>query len=118
MLLIIVQSCNSTKSYSDSSESIAVKQDSQNELSFTYTAISRGSYQYININKDSIHLSNDRYLKDIYSFKCDKADWQSLINLKNKLKGITLSELKAPTDKRLYDGAPIAVLNIKENEKE
>lgn len=117
IVALIAISCKSSTPFTKS-EKMNEPAENQNEMSITYTAISRGTYEYISISKDSIRISNDRNLKAINVFVVSSSDWKSITT---SLQGIdlnTISKLKAPTDKRLYDGAPIAVLTIKNNEKD
>ncbi|MBT8325933.1 MAG: hypothetical protein HKN99_12725 [Winogradskyella sp.] len=110
----LTNSCNSSK-INTLSNTHNDPENVQNDISVTYTAMSRGDALFINISKDSISISEDRYMKDVEVYKCTKEDWQAISTLLKDIDYETLPKLKAPTDKRLYDGAPIAVLKIEYN---
>lgn len=84
----------------------------QEGLSFIYEASSRGSMKYISISKNTINLSNDRTLQRMESYSLASEDWMSLKSMADNINLKSLGDLKAPTDKRLYDGAPHAMLTI------
>ena len=82
--------------------------NNQEGLSFIYEASSRGSMKYISISKGAINLSNDRNLQRMESHSLALEDWMSLKSMADTINLKSLGELNAPTDKRLYDGAPHA----------
>ena len=93
-------------------------QDIQNKV-IEYTANTRGFYQKITIKNQMVAVSKDRNNTDnVTNTKIADADWEELINDFKELKLETLKELKAPTEKRFYDGATIASLKIKYKDKD
>ena len=93
-------------------------QDIQNTV-IEYTANTRGFYQKITIKNQMVAVSKDRNNTDnVTNTKIADADWEELINDFKELKLETLKELKAPTEKRFYDGATIASLKIKYKDKD
>lgn len=80
-----------------------------------YKAISRGSFDYIKISDSKISVSQDRNLKMFSDYNCTEEDQNELISILDQLNLAELENLKAPTDKRLFDGAPIATLTIIKN---
>ena len=83
-----------------------------------YTANTRGFYQNITIKDQLVSVSKDRNNNDkAISTKISDADWAALINDFKELKLGTLKDLKAPTEKRFYDGAAIANLKITYKDK-
>ncbi|MCA0152501.1 META domain-containing protein [Winogradskyella vincentii] len=80
-----------------------------------YKAISRGSFDYIKISDSKISVSQDRNLKVFSDYNCTEEDKNELISILDQLNLAELENLKAPTDKRLFDGAPIATLTIIKN---
>lgn len=83
-----------------------------------YKAISRGSFDYIKISGTKVSVSTDRNLKSFSDYKCTEEDQEKLAELLSNLKLNDITQLEAPTDKRLFDGAPIATLTIlKDKEK-
>lgn len=83
----------------------------QDNITFEYTAISRGSYNRTVISRSTILVQSDRNSKAI-SKACSKDDWSKLMNLLNAINLKNISKLEAPTQARLYDGAAIAQLTI------
>lgn len=95
----------------------ATAQDMQNTV-IEYTANTRGFYQNITIKDQLVSVSKDRNNNDkAISTKISDADWAALINDFKELKLETLKDLKAPTEKRFYDGAAIANLKITYKDK-
>lgn len=83
-----------------------------------YTANTRGFYQKITIKNQMITVSKDRNNEDkVIATKIDDANWNELATYFNEVKLETLKDLKAPTEKRFYDGAAIANLKIKYKDK-
>lgn len=92
---------------------------SQNDtLTITYQAVSRGYFEEISVSKDSFTICNDINRKAYQSYTCPEADWKASLALLDNIDTSTLSELKAPTSKRFYDGAAHATLTIKNGDSE
>lgn len=77
-----------------------------------YEANTRGFYQKIVIQKQTISVSRDRKGSDAQSEKISDADWKSLIAAFQEINLEDLQNLKAPTEKRFYDGAAIGNLKV------
>ena len=84
--------------------------------SITYTTRSRGSFEYIDISESKITYATDPYLKTIKTAACNKKDWQDIKRLLREIDTKLLSTLKAPTDKRLYDGAAHTTFSVREGD--
>ena len=96
----------------------ATAQDLQNTV-IEYTANTRGYYQKITIKNQIVTVSKDRNNNDkAISTKISDADWLALIDDFKEVKLETLKDLKAPTEKRFYDGAAIANLKITYKDKD
>ena len=76
-----------------------------------YKAYSRGFYQTFSVENQMVFVSKNREEKPVV-FKLSTADWKSVILVVQELDLETLSQMKAPTEKRLFDGAAIANLKI------
>jgi hypothetical protein len=78
-----------------------------------YTANSRGFYQKITIQDQIVSISKDRSgnVKPIVT-KISDNDWKELIGYLESIELANLSTLKAPTEKRFYDGAAIANFDV------
>lgn len=78
-----------------------------------YVANTRGYYQKITIAQQVVTISEDRAAKEKGKIeKISDADWKTLITLLEEVDLEALKNLKAPTEKRFYDGAAIANLQI------
>ncbi|APY08339.1 hypothetical protein BWZ20_08530 [Winogradskyella sp. J14-2] len=89
-----------------------IVKENYKKLKVIYNTSSRSSFKHIEISKTKIKISKDRTLKTTRSYACDKQDWQALEELLNNAVVEHLDALEAPTDKRLYDGAPHATLAV------
>ena len=78
-----------------------------------YTANTRGFYQKISVKDQMVSVSKDRSGKDErVATKISDADWTELVGCFETINLDGLSSLKAPTEKRFYDGAAIANLKV------
>ncbi|SHH07062.1 hypothetical protein SAMN05444372_11414 [Flavobacterium micromati] len=83
-----------------------------------YTASSRGFYQKITVKNQTIMVSKDRNGDDkSILLKINASDWDELVSYFKEVQLDHLVKLKAPTEKRLYDGAAVANLKITFDEK-
>jgi len=89
-----------------------VSQEKVNEFSFEYEAISRGLYQKIKVNHEKLTISEDRTGKKSSTIKISDIQWKGLVDLANKIKFEELSSLIAPSEKRKFDGAAHAQLEV------
>jgi hypothetical protein len=84
-----------------------------------YTANTRGFYQKITVKNQMLMVSKDRDGKDKpVPKKLSDADWKEIVDCFRTIELDSMSKLKAPTEKRFYDGAAIAILKITLKEKE
>ena len=110
-ILITCVSCNCQKKATESAN--AVDKQAQSELQLEYVANTRGFYQKITVQNQQVFVSNDRNSLDKgIETKISGADWDELMSCFETIKLAQLSALKAPTEKRLYDGAAIANLKL------
>ncbi|MDO8316458.1 MAG: hypothetical protein Q7T12_02935 [Flavobacterium sp.] len=78
-----------------------------------YTANTRGFYQKITVKNQMLTVSKDRDGNDKpVPTKISDTDWKELVDCFKKVELDSLSKLKAPSEKRFYDGAAIANLKI------
>lgn len=83
-----------------------------------YTANTRGFYQKITIQNQTVSISKDRDGKDMpVQEKISDKDWNELVAEFQNVDLDGLPNLKAPTEKRFYDGAAIAELKISYKDK-
>lgn len=106
VFLFILGSCNSQKN--------AIGANSKwDDIEIQYEANTRGFYQKLIVQNHTISSTNDRNrVKVPIVQKISDADWNALISEYNKVDLEGLPNLKAPTEKRFYDGAAIANLKI------
>ena len=83
-----------------------------------YTANTRGFYQKIVVQNQTISVYRDRKETALpVTEKISEADWKELISLFQEIDLEGLQSLKAPSEKRYYDGAAIGNLKIDYKEK-
>lgn len=90
----------------------------QDDTTISYEATTRGFYEKIWIDKDSIAVTNDRNAAEISRFPTPKSDWNELMKILDEVNLSTLPDLEAPTSTREYDGAAIATLSVTKNDLE
>lgn len=97
-------------------------EETQNDIKtavIEYTANTRGYFQKITIKDQMVTISKDRDGKDKpVATKISDSDWKDLINSFSDINLEELKDLKAPTEKRFYDGAAMANLRITYKEKQ
>jgi len=76
-----------------------------------YSAQSRGYYKSIVVENKSVSVTKERNAQAVQS-TIDEAKWTKIAEAFSKVNLEGLSSLKAPTDKRTYDGAAIGNLKI------
>lgn len=83
-----------------------------------YTANTRGFYQKITIENQTVSVSKDRSgnEKPVANKISDK-DWKNLVDYFETINLDSLATLKAPSEKRFHDGAAIAGLKVIYNGK-
>jgi len=83
-----------------------------------YTASTRGFYQKITVENQTVAVSRDRSgtEKPVVTKISDK-DWKELIGSFETINLDNLATLKAPTEKRFHDGAAIANLKVTYKDK-
>lgn len=106
-LLFVCTSCNCQKVV------VASNNDNYETLVIQYEANARGFYQKLIVQNRTISSTDDRNGENNPIIqKISDVDWNVLISEFNKIDLENLPNLKAPTEKRFYDGAAIAGLKI------
>jgi hypothetical protein len=106
-LLFACTSCNCKK------PTVASTNEKYETLVIEYEANTRGFYQKLVVQNHAISSTDDRNgEKNPIVQKISDSDWNALIFEFNKVDLDGLPNLKAPTEKRFYDGAAIAGLKI------
>ena len=95
--------------------------ETQNSLENTviqYTANTRGFYQRVIISNKKMSISRDRNgNQPMEQFDISDNDWNELVKYFQKINLEQIPTLKDPTQKRFYDGAAIADLKIRFEDK-
>lgn len=81
-----------------------------------YSAHSRGYFKSIAVENKTVTVIKERNAEAVKS-NIDNAKWNEIVTAFSKVNLDGLSSLKAPTDKRTYDGAAIGNLKITQNGK-
>lgn len=81
-----------------------------------YTAVSRGIYKKIIVQNKTATVTNGRNAEAV-EIKIDDAKWKQIAAEFSKINLENIPNLKAPTEKRFYDGAAIGNLKITQNQK-
>ncbi|MNY48221.1 hypothetical protein D3C86_1835410 [compost metagenome] len=76
-----------------------------------YSAHSRGYFKVITVQDKTVSVIKERNAEAVSS-NIDDAKWNKIVDAFSKVNLEGLSTLKAPTDKRTYDGAAIGNLKI------
>jgi len=78
-----------------------------------YTANTRGFYQKITVRDQTLTISTDRNeTKQATAVRINDADWKLVMEAFQEINLEGMPNLKAPTEKRFYDGAAMADLKI------
>ena len=119
-LVLTVNECGHSKTQSKLSKAeLYVDMNSkeiQQDYTITYSATSRGFFKEITIENSSVVIKNTRNDKGT-EMKLSNEEKKDLYNILSDIRLETLPYLKAPTQKRFYDGAPHATLSITVGEK-
>ena len=95
--------------------------EAQNDIAnatIQYTATTRGFFQKIVVVNQKATIYRDRNSeKPSEEIAISDSDWKEMIGYFQKINLEKLSELKDPTQKRFYDGAAIANLKIRYQDK-
>lgn len=118
LVLIAMVSCNCQKATTSQSNLISneIMKQTQEIPVLEYEAMSRGFYQKITIEKNKAMVISGRGAKPI-AFDITSEDLVNLAELYSKVDKEGLQNLKAPTEKRFYDGAAIAHFRVIEGDK-
>lgn len=93
-------------------EFLRVSKQEQDSLAFTYRTSTRGFFEIIWVNKDSISFAKERDFKDKVTFACPEKEWDELMGLYTALDTKILPELEPPSTTFRHDEKPMATLKI------
>ena len=100
----------------EASKDLSEEKQSTETYAFEYSALSRGLYKQIEINKKIISITNARGNSPVTK-SCSESNWESILKTLKPVDVKNITTLKAPSEKRFYDGAAIANLTIIYNGK-
>lgn len=113
VMLVSAKECENKKStLNDSNNEKAEMRVSQEPLKIAYRASTRGFFEVIEIEGDSIFFTKDYNLKKIDKAILPQEDKASLLNLLSGIDINGLTQLDPPSKTHQYDAAPAAFLKI------
>ncbi len=89
----------------------------ESALQIEYKAFSRSSFKQVIIDSKTIKQTTSRNLENSTSKKLSEKHWNTILKYLEELNWKEINTIKAPTNKRLYDGAQHASLQIIYKEK-
>lgn len=92
------------------------KKTDMTSIVIEYSAMSRGYFKKIVVQNQSVSVTNGRDAQTVEN-KIDEAKWKQIVAEFEKINLESIPALKAPTEKRFYDGAAIGNLKITHNQK-
>jgi hypothetical protein len=92
------------------------KKTDMNSTQIEYSAVSRGIFKKIIVQNKTATVTNGRNAQPTEK-KIDDAKWKQIVTEFSKVNLDNIPNLKAPTEKRFYDGAAIGNLKITQNQK-
>ena len=119
-VLVLAKECNQNKNQ-DMQAKEAIERGAVSDEDITnisYEALSRGFYEKIWVENDSITVTSNRDHKIVRRYSTPEKDWNELMDLLKDLNIDGMTDLEAPTSKRLYDGAAIATLAVLKGKQE
>ncbi len=93
------------------------KKTQNDQTIVAYEALSRGSFIKTMISKKGIELFKDRNLKNKIIKTCTEKQWDKVVSSLKEVDIKNINKLRAPSNKRLYDGAAHAQLKITLDDK-
>ncbi|ESU30076.1 hypothetical protein FLJC2902T_05700 [Flavobacterium limnosediminis JC2902] len=111
-VVITLTSCNCQKKAAEKNE-LAAKATAQEKVlpTLEYEANTRGFYRKITISDKKAWVIPVRDGKAV-EVPVSDSDWKELVSLYQSVNKEGLKDLKAPTEKRFYDGAPMANFRV------
>ena len=121
-LLFMTKECDQKRSEKTSTDTEFVNKDKtskmqEKEYTIKYSAISRGVFKEIILNRSTISIINDRNSKPTIK-SCGEDVWNDMLAKLDSIDLESIHKLEGPTQKRFYDGAAHASLKITIGEKE
>lgn len=83
------------------------------DITIEYQAMTRGSNREVILKKDAMEVRDVAGSSTLSKATITVEQWNDIIKELDKVELNKIAELKAPTNKRFYDGAMIATLTVK-----
>ncbi|MCG2610439.1 hypothetical protein LZZ90_02820 [Flavobacterium sp. SM15] len=118
-MVVVFSSCNCQKTAAEQPKATPEKEmvTQQTIPTLEYEESTRGFFRSITVVNQTVAVISVRN-GEAKTTKISDTDWKELTALYQKVNNENLAGLKAPTEKRFYDGAPIARLRVMTKEKE
>lgn len=81
-----------------------------------YSAVSRGFYKKVLVENKTVSVINGKNTEAVKT-KISDEKWKLIVAEFSKINIESIPTLKAPTEKRFYDGAAIGNLKVVQNQK-
>jgi len=107
-----------TKECNDTNSETSSLKNAEDDITISYEAISRGFFEEIQVTKAALRTTSDPNKKQYATSNTNAEDWKEILSLLAKIDAEKIKTLKAPSSKRLHDGAAHAVLKIKYKDNE
>ncbi|MFH7016350.1 hypothetical protein [Flavobacterium sp. FlaQc-47] len=104
LTIIIGTSCSSQKA------------NDMTAIQMEYSAVSRGFYKKVIVENKTVSVINGKNTEPVKT-KISDAKWKQIVAEFSKINVESIPTLKAPTEKRFYDGAAIGNLKVVQNQK-
>ncbi|MEW5677535.1 hypothetical protein ABGT15_14590 [Flavobacterium enshiense] len=116
LTVVTLTGCNCQKTAAEKSNATAENTTSaeagskqQNGMPvIEYEAVSRGFFLTVKVENKQLYISRNRDAQKADAVPVNDADWKELETLAKSVNLKTVKDLKWPTEKRYYDGAPHA----------
>lgn len=120
-LLFMTKECGQKRSEKTPTETAIVSNEDvskmqEKEYTIKYSAISRGIFKEITVNRSTISFVKDRSSKPTIK-SCNEDIWNKIMAEMDSIDLESIPKLEAPTKKRFHDGAAHASLKITIGEK-
>ena len=109
---------NKKSTLNDSNNEKAEMRVAQETVKIAYRASTRGFFEVIEIEGDSVSFTKDYNLKNIDKAALPQEEKADIINLLSKIDINSITELEPPSKTHQYDAAPAAFLKITKGDEE
>ena len=108
-LIVLITTCNSTKSVNSKNTAINFE---QYQTTLIYNAFTRGFFQELIITETNFTAYKDYEKLNPISKNLDPKKWEACLELLDQIDLKSLPNLESPTNRRQFDGAAFAQLTV------